>query len=163
MKDPFLFPSQTSLGILNETADDSGIDATKVITFKGKEQVNEFRKKLRITVTGDSVPDPTPTFPTMAERSGPLFLAQPLKFSDYVLVLFLFDRLKLRPFLVESLKEAGYKKPTAIQMQTFPLIMEKRELFGLAPTGSGKTLAFLLPILHHLRVHRGLFLFLVHI
>ena len=68
-----------------------------------------------------------------------------------------FDSLKLRPFLVESLKEAGYKKPTPIQMQTFPLIMEKRELFGLAPTGSGKTLAFLLPILHHLRVLRDLF------
>jgi len=49
-------------------ADDSGIDGTKVITFKGKEEVSEFRKKLRIKVTGDAVPDPTPTFPTMAER-----------------------------------------------------------------------------------------------
>ncbi|RKP19338.1 P-loop containing nucleoside triphosphate hydrolase protein [Rozella allomycis CSF55] len=49
------------------------------------------------------------------------------------------------------LKSQNFDKPTPIQMQAMPMIMEKVELISLAPTGSGKTLAFLLPILSHLK------------
>jgi hypothetical protein len=56
--------------------DDTGIDPSKVVTFKTKDEVNEFRKKMTIKVTGDDVPDPTPTFPSMIEKSPyfPIFL-----------------------------------------------------------------------------------------
>ena len=44
----------------------------------------------------------------------------------------------------------GYEKPTAVQMQVIPSLMESRNVVVTAPTGTGKTLAYLLPILHKL-------------
>lgn len=55
--------------------------------------------------------------------------------------------------IVYNLKKSGYKRPTPIQMQTIPLIIEKKNVVALAPTGSGKTLAYTLPILHNLKEH----------
>lgn len=49
-----------------------------------------------------------------------------------------------------SLKEAGYEKPTPIQVQAIPLILEGHDLLGVAQTGTGKTAAFCLPILQNL-------------
>ena len=45
---------------------------------------------------------------------------------------------------------AGYVKPTPIQAQAIPTVMEGRDVMGLAQTGTGKTAAFALPILHRL-------------
>lgn len=58
---------------------------------------------------------------------------------------------QLRPFLRKSLEENGYKKPTPIQMQAFPIVAKGRDIMACAPTGSGKTLGFLLPILQDLK------------
>lgn len=50
--------------------------------------------------------------------------------------------------LIEGLASMGYTKPTAIQEQAIPLILQNKDLIACAQTGTGKTAAFLLPILH---------------
>src|SRR6185312_8780748 len=45
--------------------------------------------------------------------------------------------------------------PTPIQAQTIPLLLEKRDVIGIAQTGTGKTAAFALPILNHLIANRN--------
>ena len=45
---------------------------------------------------------------------------------------------------------AGYTDPTPIQQQAIPVVLEGRDVLGLAQTGTGKTAAFVLPILQRL-------------
>ena len=52
--------------------------------------------------------------------------------------------------LVKALVKMGYQKPTPIQSQAIPALMQGRDLVGIAQTGTGKTAAFALPILHKL-------------
>jgi ATP-dependent RNA helicase RhlE len=61
-----------------------------------------------------------------------------------------FDDLPLAPFLKETVKAIGYTHPTPIQAEAIPLVVEGRDLIGLAQTGTGKTAAFILPILQKL-------------
>jgi ATP-dependent RNA helicase DDX5/DBP2 len=44
----------------------------------------------------------------------------------------------------------GFKEPTAIQAQGWPIAMSGRDLVGIAQTGSGKTLAYILPAIVHI-------------
>merc|ERR1719304_110785 len=48
---------------------------------------------------------------------------------------------------------AGFKVPTPIQAQCWPILASGRDIIGIAETGSGKTLAFSIPALAHLK-HR---------
>jgi ATP-dependent RNA helicase DDX24/MAK5 len=48
--------------------------------------------------------------------------------------------------MLSSIARLKFTKPTAIQAQTIPEIMNGRDLVGKASTGSGKTLAFGIPI-----------------
>jgi ATP-dependent RNA helicase RhlE len=57
-----------------------------------------------------------------------------------------FDELALSPVLLQAVKDAGYAEPTPIQRAAIPLVMEGRDIIGLAQTGTGKTAAFTLPI-----------------
>jgi ATP-dependent RNA helicase RhlE len=52
--------------------------------------------------------------------------------------------------LVTALTQMGYAKPTPIQAQAIPVLMQGRDLIGIAQTGTGKTAAFALPILNRL-------------
>ncbi|MCH4090793.1 DEAD/DEAH box helicase [Acetobacter sp.] len=61
-----------------------------------------------------------------------------------------FDDLALAPTLLRALGEEGYVKPTPIQAQSIPLLLEGRDLLGMAQTGTGKTASFVLPLLHRL-------------
>ncbi|CAD7970034.1 unnamed protein product [Amoebophrya sp. A120] len=56
------------------------------------------------------------------------------------------------PFdMKQSLYNAGFKQPTAIQVQGWPIALSGHDMVGIADTGSGKTLAFLLPGIVHIQ------------
>jgi ATP-dependent RNA helicase RhlE len=61
-----------------------------------------------------------------------------------------FVELGLLPALLKALNEQGYERPTPIQAQAIPAILEGHDLFGIAQTGTGKTAAFALPLLQRL-------------
>ncbi|MCB9779263.1 MAG: DEAD/DEAH box helicase [Alphaproteobacteria bacterium] len=62
-----------------------------------------------------------------------------------------FADLGLHPTLVEAVAALGYDEPTPIQAQAIPILVDGRDLLGLAATGTGKTAAFALPLLHALQ------------
>ena len=49
-----------------------------------------------------------------------------------------------------ALAAKRYSQPTPIQQQAIPVLLEGRDLCGIAQTGTGKTAAFSLPSLHHM-------------
>jgi ATP-dependent RNA helicase RhlE len=62
----------------------------------------------------------------------------------------MFETFNLDSKLLSAIEAAGYKTPTPIQQQAIPLVLEGRDLLGLAQTGTGKTAAFVLPMLQKL-------------
>ena len=65
-----------------------------------------------------------------------------------------FDGLGLVEPLRLALKTEKHLKPTPIQARTIPLLIQGKDLLGIAETGSGKTAAFALPILQLLSLQR---------
>jgi len=82
-------------------------------------EADEMRRKFFIEVSGDDVPPPIPNFKDM-------------RFPEVIL---------------KGLSDKGIKRPTQIQMQGIPAILEGRDLIGIAFTGSGKTMVFALPLI----------------
>jgi ATP-dependent RNA helicase RhlE len=58
-----------------------------------------------------------------------------------------FDKLGLIEPLLRALRKAQYEKPTPIQADAIPYLLDGRDLIGSAQTGTGKTAAFSLPML----------------
>uniref|UniRef100_A0A915DNI8 ATP-dependent RNA helicase n=1 Tax=Ditylenchus dipsaci TaxID=166011 RepID=A0A915DNI8_9BILA len=84
------------------------------------EKINQIRRLNKIFTWGNEVPDPF------------------IEFSD----------LNLPAQLIENLQNSyNITLPTPIQMQSIPIMLEKRDLLASAPTGSGKTLAFAIPVI----------------
>ncbi len=50
--------------------------------------------------------------------------------------------------LVDGLDAMGYTKPTPVQEQTIPVILNNEDIIACAQTGTGKTAAYILPILN---------------
>lgn len=61
-----------------------------------------------------------------------------------------FTDLGLAGPILTAIKAEGYKSPSPIQAQAIPLMLQGKDMVGIAQTGTGKTAAFLLPLLHHL-------------
>ena len=61
-----------------------------------------------------------------------------------------FDQFSLDPRIEAGIKAAGYTIPTPIQKKAMHLVLDGRDVLGIAQTGTGKTAAFILPILQHL-------------
>lgn len=92
------------------------------VARRSPEEVEDYRRRREITVSGHGVPKPVSTF-------------EEASFPDYVL---------------SEVNRAGFKEPTPIQAQGWPMALLGRDLVGLAETGSGKTLAYLLPAVVHI-------------
>src|SRR5260221_9941203 len=55
--------------------------------------------------------------------------------------------------LLRAVADAGYTKPTPIQLQAIPAVLAGGDLLAGAQTGTGKTAGFVLPILQRLSTH----------
>ncbi|AMA65183.1 ATP-dependent RNA helicase DeaD [Candidatus Arsenophonus lipoptenae] len=61
-----------------------------------------------------------------------------------------FADLGLSTPIISALNDLGYEKPSPIQKQCIPYLLDGGDLLGIAQTGSGKTAAFSLPLLHNI-------------
>lgn len=64
-----------------------------------------------------------------------------------------FSDFQISDILKKNVAEKGYVHPTPIQDQVIPLLLEGKDVVGIANTGTGKTAAFLLPLLHKIIQH----------
>ena len=92
------------------------------VTARSWDEVDEFRRKHEITISGKDVPKPCATF---EEASVP-------------------------DFVLSEIMKLGFKEPTPIQAQGWPMALSGRDVVGIAATGSGKTLTYLLPAIIHI-------------
>ena len=93
-----------------------------------EERINVYRKKYKIKVTGGSVPAPL------------------RKFSEL-------GKMGVSQSLLDKLKTLALKKPTPVQKQAIPVLLDGRDAIVAAPTGTGKTFSFLIPLLAKLQEH----------
>ena len=66
-----------------------------------------------------------------------------------------FSDLKIIEPILKALRTEGYEKPTPIQEQAIPIILDRKDLLGCAQTGTGKTAAFAIPILQILDAEKN--------
>ena len=57
-----------------------------------------------------------------------------------------FEEAGVPPQIMMGFQKAGFTGPSAIQSQSWPAVMQNRDVIGVAKTGSGKTLGFLFPV-----------------
>jgi superfamily II DNA/RNA helicase len=58
-----------------------------------------------------------------------------------------FAALGLSAPVLQAIAESGYTTPTPIQEQAIPVVLEGRDVLGIAQTGTGKTASFTLPMI----------------
>lgn len=61
-----------------------------------------------------------------------------------------FTELNLEDSVLQALEAMRFEECTPVQEHTIPIILEGRDLIGVAQTGTGKTAAYLLPVLNQL-------------
>ena len=61
-----------------------------------------------------------------------------------------FSSFPLAPALLQTLQALAHHEPTPVQRLAIPVLLEGRDVLGVAKTGTGKTAAFALPMVQHL-------------
>merc|ERR1719327_1544381 len=61
-----------------------------------------------------------------------------------------FEEASFPEYVLQEIQRAGFREPSPIQVQGWPIALSGRDLVGIAETGSGKTLAFLMPAVVHI-------------
>ncbi|KAK6079714.1 DEAD/DEAH box helicase [Seiridium cupressi] len=64
-----------------------------------------------------------------------------------------FQAMGLNSNMLRAITKKGFKQPTPIQRKAIPLIMDRKDVVGMARTGSGKTAAFVIPMIEKLKTH----------
>ena len=99
------------------------------VTARSNEEVAEYRRRHELKVSPEN------------ECPKPVTRFDESPFPDYV---------------IETIKKAGFKDPTPIQAQGWPMALSGKDMVGIASTGSGKTLAYLLPAIVHINAQEPL-------
>ena len=81
--------------------------------------------------------DPTLLVQKATEKSNVVYIPH-YAFGDFSIN----DQLK------KNISDRGYEKLTPIQDKVIPLVLEGKDVVGVANTGTGKTAAFLIPLIH---------------
>lgn len=68
-----------------------------------------------------------------------------------------FQVMGLNANLLKAIARKGFSVPTPIQRKTIPVIMDDKDVVGMARTGSGKTAAFVIPMIEKLKSHSATF------
>ncbi len=66
-----------------------------------------------------------------------------------------FDTLGLSDKVIAAVAAAGYTEPTPIQAEAIPVVLQNRDVVGIAQTGTGKTASFVLPMMTKLEQGRA--------
>lgn len=64
-----------------------------------------------------------------------------------------FQAMGLNGYLLKAIARKGFSVPTPIQRKAIPVIMDDKDVVGMARTGSGKTAAFVIPMIEKLKSH----------
>lgn len=58
-----------------------------------------------------------------------------------------FEAFDMSPWITQAIAAVGYVKPSPIQAQMIPIVLEEKNVIGRSRTGTGKTAAFLIPLI----------------
>ncbi len=72
--------------------------------------------------------------------------------ADYVPI-HSFEDFAVHKKILDNIVIKGFTQPSAIQDRTIPLVLEGKDVVGIANTGTGKTAAFAIPMIHDLMTH----------
>jgi hypothetical protein len=89
---------------------------------RSEQIADEWRRHNEITVVGRGIPKPV----------------------------FNFEEASMPEYVLREVLKQGFKAPSPIQSQGWPMALLGRDMIGISATGSGKTLAFLLPAMIHI-------------
>ncbi|KAL5503865.1 DBP2_2 [Sanghuangporus vaninii] len=92
------------------------------VRARSDREIEEFRRVKEMKVSGRGIPRPISTF----EEAG---------FPEY---------------LLKTIYAQGFKEPSPIQCQAWPMALSGRDVVAIAQTGSGKTISFALPAMLHI-------------
>jgi ATP-dependent RNA helicase RhlE len=81
-------------------------------------------------------------------------VAQPVTVEDYT-PQYHFADFAVNDTIKNNLLTKGYTIPTPIQDQAIPVVLDGRDIIGIANTGTGKTAAFAIPLLHKIMENRS--------
>lgn len=87
-----------------------------------------------------------------------LFINKPIDASSESTqreILHTFQDFNIAPVLKTNIVSKQYATPTPIQDQAIPVILEGRDVIGIANTGTGKTAAFLIPLINKAFLNRS--------
>ncbi len=66
-----------------------------------------------------------------------------------------FFGLGIAPKIIDIINQLKFKNATPIQHQAIPLVLEGKDVMGIAQTGTGKTMAFVIPTVQKLAQDKG--------
>jgi ATP-dependent RNA helicase DDX5/DBP2 len=92
------------------------------VSRRSDQEITDFRNAKEMKIQGNNVPRPITSF----EEAG---------FPDYIL---------------SEIAAMGFKEPSSIQCQAWPMALSGRDVVAVAETGSGKTISFALPAMVHI-------------